>query len=62
VVVVEICGFFEPGDVGLCCDFWVTGWLFWWVAVGSRGGGGVGLRWAVDLLERSAVVVVVIFG
>jgi hypothetical protein len=37
VVVVEICGFFEPGDVGLCCDFWVTGWLFWWVAVGSRG-------------------------
>jgi hypothetical protein len=37
VVVVAICGFFEPGDVGLCCggccDLWVTGWLFWWVAV-----------------------------
>jgi hypothetical protein len=29
---------------------------------GLEGGGGVGLRWAVDLLERSAVVVVVIFG
>ena len=37
VVVVAICGFFEPGDVGLCCggccDLWVTAWLFWWVVV-----------------------------
>jgi hypothetical protein len=55
VVVVEICGFFEPGDVGLCCggccDFWITGWLFWWVVVGSR--------WAVDLFERFVVWIVV---
>ena len=40
VVVVAICGFFEPGDVGLCCggccDLWVTAWLFWWVAVVHR--------------------------
>ena len=37
VVVIEICGFFEPSDVGFCCgeccDLWVIGWLFWWVAV-----------------------------
>jgi hypothetical protein len=34
--VVAICGFFNTGDVGFCgggcCDLWVTGWLFWWVA------------------------------
>jgi hypothetical protein len=41
-----------------CCDFWVTGWLFWWVAVGSRWavvwivvGGGCGGRWRMWWLE-----------
>ena len=51
--VVAICGFFNIGDVGFCgggcCDLWVTGWLFWWVA-GLRGGFGwaAGWVWVAD--------------